>query len=799
MAETKSIAVPNLPPGTLTAVEVSYRPVVQLTEEEQNAFKDLCRKVQLRDQPARREEIIRVWEKRLFDRGFQHLLPRRGGGWRLPANGTGYGPNEKDDSRSIYEANIYNPYGQVIISALTREVPTTRFEPQDPQDDADITASSNAEKLQEPLTQRAKWKSLMEDMARFLYTDGRAHAVTSYVKDGQEYGYEAPVEASIEEAAVPETEGQSDQEMEQAEEQEPTKEPRGWVRHEVVGALESKMAIKADHLCESPYFQVSKEIDQHVAKARYPQVAEKIHASNDSAGGDDIDRLARINTRLGVFENFVTSDSAAYDVTEQRTWFQPAALLEIEKDELRESILGKFPHGARVTFCGDTFCEARDIAMADQVAMVHALPGDGAHRPGLGDWLVPIQKVLNNLLELQNDYFVRGIPAKYMDSEIFDVDAIREQVNMVGSTYPFTREPGVPLEEAVWEETPAKIPAELFEFIQFLKGDLSQLLSGAVDALFGDAQDDDTGAAGMMVKRDQALGRIGLPWRRIKEFMATVSMQAVSCLARNHKDAVKAMVGGETISIEMGDIASGHIMAFPVTDENFPQTWTQKQNRMSQLLQSATQDPLTAQLLDSPSNLEEIRNCIGLEDLVIPKLASRDKQLGENVELLKSGPVPNPQVLQMQEQIEQLSASLDPQVIQLVGQMQQQIQTLPPMVSSVDIDLECDDHDTEAATCLEVINSPKGRSLRNGSEDQRAAFSNLKLHYLEHAKAAADKKSQQPQPGKPPSVSIALKDLPPREAAEAATKAGIPADARDFEAQQEADAMEKHPSQVTVQ
>lgn len=835
------LEMPDLPIGTLVATEVSYREALEFSDPEINALRDLCRTVQTRDMPARREEVIRVWEHRLFDRGHQHLLPSYAGGaingWTLPAIGTGYGPGEAGP-RSIFETNIYNSYMQIIVSALTREVPSPRFEPDDPDDDADITAAEKAEKSKQYFERTLKFKTLMAEMSRFLWTDGRAVFFTRYVKDGQRFGYEEPEQEELEKETVPEDEEkiaeqerasdegmpeteqdgiegsgeQSETAGEDNESQQPsgTREPRGKVLTEIIGALESKFPIKEDCKANMPYAQIAREIDLQVARARYPEVADKIRAWQGGPGGDDIDRLARINTRLGVMDNYITTDSAAYDVTEQITWFRTCALLEVKVKDVRDSLIKKAgSDGLRVIFCGEQFCEGRSLSMDDQIELVHALPGDGVHRPGLGDWLVPIQKVLNNWMELADDYFIRGVPNKWMDNEMFNVAKMREQANMVGAVHPFDREPGVNMAEVIFEETPVQFPQFLWEFIQFFMNECPQLLCGAFPALFGggDASATDT-YGGMMVQRDQALGRIGLPWRAIKEAVACVFKQAIQCLALNQDDDLVMREGEEAVRIQMQDL-KGNFLAFPETDENFPESWTQRQNRMNLVLQDAGTNPLFQQILDSPDNLEVIKNTIGLEDLVIPMLEARDKQLGENVILLKGGPTPNPQLKVLQKQIAQgqalISQSMqqgvqpDPQMAAQLQQLTQMAQQMPPMVSSVQVRY-ADDDATEAATCRKVLNSPRGRELANGDEDEQAAYQNLELHLQEHEAALKKKQANAPPVGqKPVSRSIAIKDLPPKEAAQMATQAGLQATPQDFSSEEVAETVAKHPGSVTVQ
>lgn len=839
MAEKDTVfEVPEREPGVLIGTEVSYKPKIELSPKEQTALKNLCEKLNNRDMSAWRELIIRVWEKRLFDRGYQHLLPLRGGGWEIPPLATGWGTSNSptDDSsteRSIFELNIYNSYQQILTSVLTREVPTVRFEPNNRDQDADINSAEQAEKLKLAIVRDNLMVSHQADLARFLYTDGYAVVLTQYIKDGQRFGYDDPATEAEEEETVPETEErtseeesaqgidsdtteavpegsaetETDQEENEAENPAEIGTPRGREQFKVGGALEWKFPIKSKELSKCGYALHSEEIDVAIARAEFPDVAAKIMPSQGAPGGDDVGRLARINVNLGMLNNFQTTDSQAYDVTKQILWLRPAQLLSITDQECMVSLVEKAgKDGLRVIFCGEQFCECRAISMDDQVTLIHALPGDGMHRPGLGDWVFTIQKVLNNWIELADDYLVRGVPNKWMDNDMFNLEAIKDQDNLPGEIHPFDREPGVTMDQVIWEETPLDFPDHLWQLIQFFFEAAPQLLCGAFPALSGGGDSSPTDTyGGMLVQRDQAIGRIGVPWRNIKQGMACLMRQAVMALAHNHKGAIN-VPGSEAVRVEMEDL-KGNILAFPQTDENFPESPTAKTNRLVQLVTDAANNPLFAQILDTADNLEIVKDGIGLEDLVLPQLESRDKQLGESMLLLEGGPTPNPQYAEIEQQIAtitqgmQAAATMDPNLVQAaqaqLAQLQQQLQGIPPEISSVPVD-ETDDHAVESATILRQIRSPLGRELRRGTADQQAAFDNWKLHYKEHIAALKQQQAGQTPNGKPPSVSIALKDLPPNEAAAAATMAGIPAKAADFKEQEVADAATKHPGQITT-
>jgi hypothetical protein len=812
--------IPQREPGILVGVEWKKKEKLDFSKDEQTAIRELVRKLKLRETAARREQIIRVWEKRLFDRGFQHILIQRNGGWGLPAQGTGYGYGE-ENSKTTYELNVYNSYGEILIGALTREVPTVRFKPKSPDDDAGITAARSAEALKENVIRSNNILTMLEDITRYLYVDGMMVAHTYYCRDAQRFGFLPEPKGIVPEDAQEEKEEEGENESEEkpgdesgadeservagavenpegseetGEEESEGEEEPGEARtpngHEVIecdGALEWKLPIKKKNLCECGYAMRTKEIDTAKAKAKYPDVANEITSSKGGPGGDDLDRLARVNVDQGMMNSYNTQDSESDETTETKCWIRPWQLIELG-DQYRTSIMDKCPSGLYVTLCGDTFCEAYDESMDKCLTLLHARPGDGMNRAGLGDWLMPVQKALNGWYELANDYFLRGVPAKWMDNEMFDVEAVKEQINLVGDIHPFQREQGVTMDQVIWEETPPQFPEQMVQFINDFKGDLAQLLCGAFPALFGgDTTPTDSPVGTTMIQRDQALGRIGIPWRRLKEALANIFLHAVSCLAENHAQAIE-VVGKVSVTVEIEDL-QGDMMAIPDVDENFPETQTQKANQIAKVIAEAAQNPMLAKIIDDPDNLEFVRDAIGLEGWVIAELESRDKQLGEIEVMLKAPPIPNPAIKQGQMQLKQIALAARQALAvgnqqgaqELIAKgeaLQKQIDALPPKVSSESIDPRVDNNEVEAMTSLRFLNSPRGRAMKHGSGEEQQSYENIRLHYIEHDDE--DKKQKAalaPKPvPKPPSISFKGPALSPDAAAQSLAQAGINAD-----------------------
>ena len=61
-------------------------------------------------------------------------------------------------------------------------------------------------------------------------------------------------------------------------------------------------------------------------------------------------------------------------------------------------------------------------------------------------------------------------------------------------------------------------------------GPIAQFLTGLFPAVFGGEMETQKTASGYAMARDQALGRLGLVWRRLKAFYADVMLLGVDCV-----------------------------------------------------------------------------------------------------------------------------------------------------------------------------------------------------------------------------------------------------------------------------
>jgi hypothetical protein len=144
--------------------------------------------------------------------------------------------------------------------------------------------------------------------------------------------------------------------------------------------------------------------------------------------------------------------------------------------------------------------------------------------------------------------------------------------------------------------------------------------------------------------------------------------------------------------------------------------------------------------------------------------------------LLKTGPVPNPQLAEAEQKIQAMKAKgVAPE---LLLQAEQEIAAMPQQeVSSIAPDPDIEDCDTEAMACWQYLNSPEGRKASNSPDPKiNRGYQNVKLHFMETVAAGKQKAAANAPPPqqKPPSVSINYKDVADQtEADEILAKAGI--------------------------
>jgi hypothetical protein len=514
----------------------------------------------------------------------------------------------------------------------------------------------------------------------------------------------------------------------------------------VVGGLELNTPVWANEMHEYPYLQWSMEVHRAKLKASYPHAADKIQMG----GPETTDEVYARATRIAISQGLPTThpgDALFNLITFSRTWIRPWAFYSIEDKAVRDALLALFPEGCYVAFAGDTYCESRNESMDDRWRVMHALPGDGQNRPSVGDSLVQIQERYNTLSNIQAETYEYGIPPIYADPQVLDFDALANQTAEPAAHYPARARPGQPLAAGFFQPAPAQVPPDLVRHQQDLMGPVAQFLTGLFPAVFGGEMESQKTASGYAMARDQALGRLGLVWRRLKTFYADVMLLSVDCFRKNRPEDAEIPIlgpGGEFESrwIRLADL-KGNIQAHPESDETFPRLKSQQRAVVQQLM--ASSDPMIQQALADPSNIGFVKSVLGLSDLVVPGEDSRNKQLRE-IDLLLVGQASSLSGVDQQNSEAHAGMGATHHDGKATG--------YKPglLVPSVPIDLLFDNHVVELEECRRWANSDAGQVAR---VENPAGFANVRAHAEAHLRAiglAYGEKSNEPAQGSGESV-----------------------------------------------
>lgn len=802
------------PLGVYAPFPHSPEPFAELSDVARGALiglDDICTKC---DVAARRMEVEQAWEALHFERGYQHLLRGKRGGWELPGGGQGKKSNERNHN-SIYDTNVYGPKGDIIVAALSREVPKVEFSPANPEWGPDKIAAEEADRFKDIWARNNNLHDLLVKCARVFWNEDRALMWTRYELNGQKYGFEEDQTTPT----VPQDElnppddkptGQEGQEdflevtesvsdggndiddlLTQSGVGNGGKKPLGREVTTVHGKLDHKVPISVDDFSEMTFVQLMLDYDVALVKGMFPWIAKKITVGTDGMSETQLDRIARENVRQAVLGAYVTGDSLSRHTTVKFTWMRPSMFLDVSvSDEAKAELLEAFPNGCLMARAGAEFAFARNESMDDHLVIGHPSAGKGQNRRSMGTALISVQKRINDWVDLLDDFFKRTVPKKWMNSEAFDMDAIKNEPNVPGSIGPFQVQPGLTtMDQYIFvEPTPQAQPA-LPDFIKWFVTTLSEEISGALPSLFGNATGENT-VGNAVIQRDQALQRVGCPWNNIQDMFATAAGQAVKCAAecRDGKEVTQSIPGRGNVSVNTANLLGGNVLCYPESNPSLPETEEQKAVKIMGLIDKANLNPTSpfSQWVFSPSNLAETASALRMKNYKVAGASSVTKQRNEFETLLRGTPQQNPKLLSMQSamdeakagmaQAQQTGQPIPPEAQGMMQQLQQATQGMPPQVSSVPVAPdESENHAIEANECFEWMNSIEGQKFKNGTPEQRLGFQNVHLHWTEHVAMAKKIAAANKLPDKPPSesISVDVSKMPGPIASQALAKMGI--------------------------
>jgi len=688
--------------------------------------------------------------------------------WRVWDNTTQSGDGDQD----YYDKpiNVFKPYLETIIAALSVVVPPVKCYPDDADNPLDILTSRAGDKIGQ-LIDRHNNAAMLWLQGLFIYVTEGMVACYTYPKESHDYGtFDEPKYDNYEEEQEYEVCSLCQMEMADTLENEDardefqpdetsvalhatqdeglkycencltlmqpevrkknltvtklvgiTKNPKTRVCQEVYGGLYVKIPAYAKRQTDCPYLIQTYETHYALARERFPEIRAKIQPGANSPD-DPYGRWGRQNVAY-------QGDSPQNNVTIRNAWLRCGAFEALPEEDDVKYLKDQFPDGVRVTAVDDNVAEYENESLDDCWTLTQNPLSDFLVFDPPGNQLISVQEITNDLVSIGEQALEHGIPQTFADEAVLDFKAYGQMETTPGSIFPAKARAGKSVGDGFYEVKTASFPAELLPWFTQMQS-MGQLSIGAQPSLFGGEIQGSKTASEYTMSRAQALQRLQNTWKMFTTWRKEVMGKAIPLYIKNFKDDERYVEQDDAnnfINVFIrkaeleGKIGSVELEA----NENLPVTWSQRKDVVLQMMEA--NNPQIWQMMATPQNLPLIYEMVGLTDFTVPGESSRNKQYDEIKLLSTQEPLvrPNPDF-----SIESVAMA------QMQGQPPPQEEIEEPSVPIEEFDI----HNVELQICIDYLNSEAGQLLK---KENPGAYMNVVLHARGHKNAMMQEMMEQ--------------------------------------------------------
>lgn len=594
--------------------------------------------------------------------------------------------NGKDIDLYTSNHNVYGMLALSFIAALSPDVPKTRYQPLDADDEEDLMIAEKASIIQAYLERQNGIKALQKLELLYLWCAGSYFTYTRHVIDKNRGGIQRdPVIEMMDTEILPARYvcshcGQTTPEAQLGAFGTPKcpdcgaplspsewyppenmpapvktgykESPRGMTAMDIYSGLQVDVDPDAGELYESLHLDLEGEISIAWVRAQFPDLYDKIQPTGAGDGTTNQDAARRAREAV-TSPGPIGSNGQQYNGTYSRCWMQPEAFNILPTKAQADALVAAFPDGVKlITYNTDTFLRAVPERMTDHWTWCGMLKGLGMYPMGVGDATLGIQEEINDTANNVHAYMDRmAFGTILADEDYINVDAMTTRPLIPGNFTGVKRRddtdaPPVPLEQMLFQPE-FHMDGEIFKYEQQLIM-LAQLLSGVQPQTFGGSDPNVKTMGGQEQALKTAMGRLLLFWDQIREEHAKRSQNAVRCAVDNMDDVMKIVVKGEiegdyrTEKILASEL-TGEFLAYAESDEGFPSSYEEIQARIMQLL-SDQKSPFLAAVLSDPDTQKVVSRYILPDQIKLPgeRMRTRVKMMLRQMQDEKPSVVPGP-------------------------------------------------------------------------------------------------------------------------------------------------------------
>jgi hypothetical protein len=389
-------------------------------------------------------------------------------------------------------------------------------------------------------------------------------------------------------------------------------------------------------LDHAPWLIYETEDDKGSLVHAYPELREKAYQETyylDGSAASATGRWTReLLTSLSGYQ--VPRSKARWLHT--RMWFAPTCYEYLPGDQsgqLREYLLDSYPDGFRVPMVnGELLIGGQDSKgtprpnrlMNERLTSVWAAckpkPSETIYADPYFECMIQATDTINDSVSMIIEQAERSNPFVIADPEILDPAMLREYANVPGE-FKFAKPGSVgTLDKGFFRVPAAEMNPVLIQFIDKYLGWCREI-TGITPALFGGGdQGPQKTAHQYEIMKNQAMMKLGVPWKQVRSFWAQTRENGIYQAARYS--------GGQLFSVDTRGIIGNEQMDgiwellqggwFIETEENMPQSIGQRRDFFMNALTNMQPEAREQLGLSEPNNVVKLQEAVGMSDWETP-------------------------------------------------------------------------------------------------------------------------------------------------------------------------------------
>ena len=629
-------------------------------EEIQKALGQLYRDAKDEDRFVR-DNYLLLWER--LEYYWNNILDI----FQDPTTGTWVVPDwnrlEEEGETPPRLINIYRPYGEVIVAALSVAIPGVVYFPDDPDNPNDVETARGYGAITELNQLHNKAAMQIIKALTIIFNNGTIFGYNYYHKDPKygtlktpriEFkdlvqfeihcpqcgeaidggtgtpepigncmtcGYQGPVEPQISSDKFPQIVGWDET-------------PKGIICQELFSGRNVKVSAYARNQEECGYLLLEFLQSVPMLRSVFQDKADRIQAGSSGSW--------ETYTKIPL-QYFGEMPQNAANVA--CLWLRPWQFFQLGNVDLAKHLMSLYPEGAYAIFVNNELMDIYPENMDDHWTISPNPMGTNLYMRALGENLATIQDIRAELVEIELQTAEYGIPETFADPRVLDFTKYggsRAKPGMVTQAKPV---PGKTIADGFHTVKSAILSQEIDPLRQHIDND-AQFVSGAYPSVYGGpAQGGSKTAAEYQQSKAQALQRLGTIWKIISTFWADFQSRSavekanvLKELGMDENFAKREGGGFVNVWIRQASLTGKIGRCEPESADQLPITWAARKDAMMQLM--SLNNDAVLQVLAHPRNSGILKDAYGISDLYIPGEDSRLRQLEEFKDLSQGIPIP---------------------------------------------------------------------------------------------------------------------------------------------------------------